>query len=205
MGLDPASLVQHWGYAAVFVIVILGNVGLPVPEETVLLLAGYLVWEGHLSLFWVLTVGIAAAVIGDSLGYWLGHRVGRGPFERHGRHVGLTAERLARAQQFVRRHGAYGVFVARFVPGFRCAAGPVAGILGVPFRTFAVANVAGALAYVPLAVGLGYGLSRAFGEQIARIERFIQIEHVLLAVALLAPVCVFVWYHWRPRPRSRAR
>lgn len=203
MGLDPTSLLEHWGYAAVFGIVVLGNLGLPVPEETVLFLAGYLVWDGKLRLSWVLVVGIAAAIIGDALGYWLGHRVGATPFERHGHLVGLTPDRLARAQEFVRRRGAYGVFVARFLPGVRCAAGPVAGILGLPFRTFAVANVAGAVVYVPLAVGLGYGLSQALGTQLARFGRSItQVEHVVLALVILAPIGVFVWYHW---PRSGSR
>jgi membrane protein DedA with SNARE-associated domain len=202
MVVDPASLLQHWGYAAVFAVVILGNIGLPVPEESVLLLAGYLVWDGQLSLFWVLTVGIAAAVIGDGLGYWLGRRIGPALFERHGPLVGLTPDRLRRLQDFVCRRGAFGVFVARFLPGLRAAAGPVAGMLGVPFTTFAIANVAGAFAYVPLAVAVGYGFSTAVGAVLARFERSVApVEHVFVALLILAPIAIALWRWARSGPR----
>ncbi len=203
MAFDGASLLEHWGYAAVFGVVILGNVGLPIPEETVLLLAGYLVWEGQLRLPWVLAVGISAAVVGDSLGYWLGRRIGPRIFERHGHHVGLTPARLERLQAFVRRRGAWAVFVARFVPGLRSTAGPIAGMLGLPLSTFAVANLAGAVVYVPLAVGAGYGLSHALGPLLVRFEQSVaQVEHVLLVPVVLAPVALVAWRRWL-RPHAR--
>lgn len=183
--------------------VILGNVGLPVPEETVLLLAGYLVWDGRLSLFWVLAVGITAAVVGDAIGYCVGRRVGPAVFERHGPIVGLTPDRLRMLQDFVRRRGAFGVFVARFLPGLRAAAGPVAGMLGVPYKTFAIANVAGAAVYVPLAVGAGYGFSRALGSLLASFERSIApVEHLIVALMILVPIAIILW---RRRTRSGTR
>jgi membrane protein DedA with SNARE-associated domain len=64
-----AIFVEHWGYAAVFAVIILGSVGLPVPEETILTLAGYLVWRGDLSLPLVVAVGVVSASLGDNLGY----------------------------------------------------------------------------------------------------------------------------------------
>ena len=203
MGLDPASLVQHWGYAAVFAVVILGNVGLPVPEETVLLLAGFLVWDGQLSLFWVLVVGITAAVIGDGLGYWLGRRIGPRLFERYGPVVGITPDRLEKLKDFVRRRGAFGVFIARFFPGLRSAAGPMAGMLGVPFPIFAAANVAGAVIYVPLAVIVGYGFSQVLSTILVRFERSIApLEHVFLFLIIVAPIVIVLWRRWvRSGPR----
>jgi membrane protein DedA with SNARE-associated domain len=70
--LDLNQLITDWGYAGIFLVVILGNIGLPVPEETVLAVAGYLVWSGRLHLLPVLLVGLASAVVGDNVGYWLG-------------------------------------------------------------------------------------------------------------------------------------
>src|SRR5574341_1666084 len=67
--LDPNELIGHWGYSAIFLAVVLGNVGMPVPEEAILALAGYLVWRGKLRLPLVLAVGIASAAAGDNLGY----------------------------------------------------------------------------------------------------------------------------------------
>jgi len=66
------QLITDWDYAGILFVVILGNIGLPVPEETVRAVAGYLVWSGRLQLLPVLIVALASAVAGDSLGYWLG-------------------------------------------------------------------------------------------------------------------------------------
>ena len=72
--LNPEVAVAHWGYLAVFILVVLGNAGVPVPEESVLLVAGFLVWTGQLRLDIVLVVGVISAVVGDNIGYWLGRR-----------------------------------------------------------------------------------------------------------------------------------
>ena len=141
---DLHQFVGHWGYAAIFVVVVLGNVGLPVPEETILALAGYLVWRGKLRLSLVLVVGIVSAVVGDNIGYWLGRRYGQIALPRYARWVLGHPERLETMKAFVARRGPVAVFVARFVPGVRFTAGPLAGALGLPFSSFLLANVAGA-------------------------------------------------------------
>jgi len=74
---DLRPLIEHWGYVAIFVFVILGNLGIPVPEESILVMAGYLVWQGELRLPLVLLVGIFSAISGDNLGYWIGRRYGQ--------------------------------------------------------------------------------------------------------------------------------
>ena len=81
---DANSLLAQWGYVAIVAVVILGNMGLPFPEETILILAGYLVWKGHLHLPIVLAVGLVSAVLGDNLGYWMGREFGRRAIERYG-------------------------------------------------------------------------------------------------------------------------
>jgi hypothetical protein len=74
---DVSQLIRDWGYAGIFLVVIPGNIGVPVPEETVLAVAGYLVWSGRLQLVPVLILALVSAVAGDNLGYWLGRRYGR--------------------------------------------------------------------------------------------------------------------------------
>src|SRR2546426_12577604 len=80
---DINQLITDWGYAGIFLVVILGNIGLPVPEETVLAVAGYLVWSGRLQLVPVLIVALVSAVAGDNFGYWLGRHYGRAAVGRH--------------------------------------------------------------------------------------------------------------------------
>ncbi len=131
---------RRLGDLGIVLVVVLGNVGLPVPEETVLALAGYLVWSGRLHLLPVLLVATASAVAGDNLGYWLGRRYGRAPVERYARWL-LPPERVMAAERFVTRYGALAVGAARFVGGFRFLAGPLAGAVGLVFRSFFLGNL----------------------------------------------------------------
>ena len=183
---DLNQFVGHWGYAAIFVVVVLGNVGLPVPEETILALAGYLVWRGKLRLSLVLAVGIVSAVVGDNVGYWLGRRYGQEALPRYARWALGHPERLETMMGFVRRRGPLAVFVARFVPGVRFAAGPLAGALGMRFVSFLVANVAGALVYVPVVVGAGYAVGYGFGAYVEQLRYVVgEVERVVLIVILV--------------------
>jgi membrane protein DedA with SNARE-associated domain len=85
--------------------VILGNVGLPIPEETILALGGFLAQRGELHLPTVIAVGMLAAIVGDNIGYWLGRRYGRKALERYGRHIWISADRLERVSGFIARYG----------------------------------------------------------------------------------------------------
>jgi membrane protein DedA with SNARE-associated domain len=191
---DLPQLIGHWGYVAIFVVVVLGNVGLPVPEETILAVAGYLVWRGELNLVLVLVVGVVSAIAGDNLGYWLGRRYGRSALPRYARWVLGHPERLTSMEAFVERRGPSAVFVARFVPGIRFMAGPLAGGLGMRFLPFLVANVLGALVYVPVAVAGGYVVGYGLGEYVERLHRVAgQVEYLVLMVAILAGVGVISW------------
>jgi membrane protein DedA with SNARE-associated domain len=200
---DLSELLQHWGYVGIFVVVVLGNVGLPVPEETVLAVAGYLVHEGKLRLPLTLVVGVLSATIGDNVGYWAGRRMGRPAIERYGHRIGITQARMDTIARFVDRYGAFGVFGARFLPGIRVLAGPLAGASGLPAGSFVVANLLGALCYVPYAVGLGYALAYGLGPWLDRAEHVLgKVEHVAVAV-IIASACLVVL--WRAVRARRAR
>lgn len=183
---DLGQLIGHWGYPAIFLFVILGNLGLPVPEESILVLAGYLVWQGDLRLAMVLAVGIVSAVAGDNLGYWIGRRYGQEAIERYGHWVLLTPERLGTARRFVTRYGSFGVFAARFIAGLRFMAGPLAGATGLRPLAFVSANALGAILYVPSMVGAGYAIGMGLSDYVKRFERAVgKFEHVVLIAAIL--------------------
>ena len=203
---DLHQFVGHWGYAAIFVVVVLGNVGLPVPEETILALAGYLVWRGKLRLSLVLVVGIVSAVVGDNIGYWLGRRYGQIALPRYARWVLGHPERLETMKAFVARRGPVAVFVARFVPGVRFTAGPLAGALGMRFPSFLLANVAGAVVYVPVVVGAGLAVGYGFGAYVERLRYLVgEVERTVLLVVLagiLSLIALRIWQAARPSKQS---
>src|SRR5215470_7457035 len=186
---DLTAFIETWGYVAVLLVVAFGNIGVPVPEETVLVVAGYLVWVGRLRWPPLLAVGIVSAVIGDNIGYWIGRRFGRAGLKRVAPHLGI--ERLARAERFVARYGVLAVFVGRFVAGLRVLAGPLAGAMGLPFGRFFLANLCGALLFVPYAVGIGYAIAYGLG---AYVERVHQLLGGAERVALIVVALLVAWF-----------
>ena len=122
---------------------------------------------------------------------------------RYGQSVGLTPERIAKARGFLARYGPVGVFGARFVTGLRFLAGPLAGSGGLRPLPFCVANILGALVYVPLTVGEGYAAAYGLGDYVIRIHRgIVNIEQVLLRGALLGLFLLLGWrlrHHWQAR------
>ncbi|HTX53827.1 MAG TPA: DedA family protein [Candidatus Baltobacteraceae bacterium] len=183
------ALVAHWGYFAIFAFVVLGNIGVPVPENSVLWVAGYLVWKGRLALGLVLAVGVIGAVVGDNIGFWIGRRYGQTAVDRYGGWIHLTPPRLERMRRFVHRFGPVGVFIARFVTGLRFMAGPLAGSLGLSPAVFFVANVLGAICYVPVMVGAGYAVGYGFRQY---AKRFLLGPDTLEDLLLLGTACLAI-------------
>jgi undecaprenyl-diphosphatase len=138
---------SHVGYAALAGLILGESAGLPLPGETVLITAGGLVAAGSMSLPLVIVVAAVAAIVGDTVGYWVGRRGGRALLLRDG--LGATHRRHAvkRADRFFERYGAATVFFGRWVPGVRVVAAVMAGASRMPWPRFAVANAAGAFAW----------------------------------------------------------
>ncbi len=200
---DLKPLMDYWGYAAIVVIVILGNLGIPVPEESILILAGILVWQRDLRLLLVLLVGTLGAIAGDNLGDWIARRYSQAAVARYGRWVLLRPARLDATRRFMTRYGAFDVFAARFITGLRFMAGPLAGSPGLPPPAFVAANTRGAVAYVPTMVAAGYGVAYGLGDSLQRSERAVgTVERVCLIGAI---VRIFAFLGWRALSVARDR
>lgn len=184
----------HYGYWAVAAALLLENAGLPVPGETMLLLASFLAYsEHHLRLPYIILVGVCAATIGDNLGFLLGHYGGEPLLERY-RKVPRVYRTVARAERLIQRYGSFAIFIARFIAGMRIIAGPLAGVLHMPWRKFAVFNFLGAAVWVTVISSVGYFFGRHWDE-LARIMKGFNAA-VLLAVLLV----LFFW--WRQRRKG---
>lgn len=148
----PASL----GYPALAALILGESTGLPLPGETALITAGGLAAAGHLALPVVIAIAVVAAVSGDTLGYWVGRKRGRGFLLRDGFMADHRRHAVARADRFFARHGTATVFVGRFIPGVRVVAAVMAGATQMPWRRFAVANTLGAIVWASTVAGLAY-------------------------------------------------
>jgi len=159
-------LIEQYGYLVVFFGVMLESIGIPIPGETILILAGFLVEQGILNLADTIVLGVFGTILGNQIGYWVG-RAGGHPFVlRWGHYVGMTCERLARVEGFFARHGGKSVFLARFVPWLRAFGALMAGISRMRPRTFLFYNVVAGTLWATFSVMVGY----LFGESLAFVE-----------------------------------
>jgi membrane protein DedA with SNARE-associated domain len=175
------DLFARYGYAVVFGGVFLENTGLPVPGETTLLAGAALAHYGQLSLFRVILVAIAAATLGDNLGFFIGRHGGRRIAERHGWRIGLTGERLSEFDRFFERHGPKTVFAARFITGLRVVGAVLAGGSGMRWPVFLVYNAAGAVVWCTAVAAAGYSLAYSW----STLERWIGRSGLIALAAVV--------------------
>jgi len=152
------DLFARYGYAVVFVGVLLENAGAPVPGETMLLAGAALARFGSLRLTWVIAAAIVGATLGDNLGFFIGRRGGRVLVERYGAVIGMTSAHLAKFDRFFERHGAKTVFVARFITGLRVLGALLAGASRLTWSRFLVFNALGAVVWATTFGLVGYAL-----------------------------------------------
>jgi membrane protein DedA with SNARE-associated domain len=152
--LEPT--LNQFGYLAVFGLVLLEDFGVPVPGETTLILGAVYAGSGKLNIWVVVLLGFLGAVIGDNIGFAIGHFGGRRLVERWGKYIFLTPERLDKATAFFQRYGARIIIIARFVEGLRQANGIIAGTSGMHWARFVLFNAIGAALWVAVWTSIGY-------------------------------------------------
>lgn len=155
LGFDPHHLITLYGAWAVFLVVGLESVGLPLPGETLLVAAAvYAGTAGGLDISHVLVAASAGAFLGDNAGYWIGRRLGLPLLSKHGGRVGIDARRLKLGRYLFDRHGGKVVFFGRFVALLRTLAALLAGVNRMPWPRFLAFNLAGGVLW-SLVFGLG--------------------------------------------------
>ncbi len=172
-----------YGYWAVFFGVMLENAGLPVPGETILLVAGYFASTGVFRVPLVMLVAAMGAVVGDNIGFAIGHHYGRGFLLRVGRFFFLTPKRLEYMENYFESHGNKTILVARFITGLRVFAALLAGASHkMPWRVFLLYNMAGAVLWSFVITLLGY----LFGQSLPLLVKWVgRTGTVLLIVAIV--------------------
>jgi membrane protein DedA with SNARE-associated domain len=189
-------LVSQYGQIAIFCLLMLGIVGLPVPDETLLAFSGYLVYKGH--FHFLPTVG--AAYVGSICGITLSYTIGRtgGIYLIHKcPYVHFTKDRLDRVHNWFERMGRWALFFGYFMPGIRHLTAIVAGSSELEPHVFAAFAYSGGLLWVLTFVSLGYFL----GEQWSRISQ--EIHGVMLWVTIVIVAAGIIV--WLVRRMNRAR
>jgi len=192
--------VSTYGYTAIFGLLVLGIVGLPVPDETLLVFSGYLASQGHLNFALALLIAFLGSACGITCSYYIGRGVGLTVIHRYGKWLHIRQEHIDRVHQWFDRLGHWALVVGYFIPGVRHLTAIVAGTSELEYRHFALYAYAGALFWVTVFLSLGYVVGDKWQQVYGRIHHHAHIAGAVLTVAALA-----YWAWWRFQKRKQPR
>jgi membrane protein DedA with SNARE-associated domain len=180
-GNSAQHLIGQYGYGAIFVVVMLESVGIPMPGETILVSAAVYAGTKHaLDIRWVIAAAAGGAILGDNIGFWVGREFGEPLLEKWGHLIGLDARKRILGRYLFARYGGSIVFFGRFVALLRAFAALLAGANGLSPGRFFAFNAAGGIVWATI-FGLGGYL---LGAGIHRIAGPIGWAMLILALAL---------------------
>jgi membrane protein DedA with SNARE-associated domain len=180
--LEATTLVEHFPYIGIFILLILGEIGLPFPEDATLILSGFLIAQKVTKLLPTLTIVYCGLLLTDFSLYWVGKKYGRKVVEHKRFRRILSAERLLRLEEKFTKWGIYVVFVGRHFLGIRAQIFLAAGVMRMSTLKFIMADAASAILTMALMVGIGFlgGNSiQILQKDLSRIE---QIGILILAI-----------------------
>ncbi len=180
--------ITHYGYGAIFLLLLLGIVGLPIPDETILGFCGYLIYKGTLHPVPTYLTALAGSWCGITLSYTIGRTLGAGAVSRYGNRLHLTEDRLNRVHQWFNRIGHWALAAGYFIAGLRHLTAIVAGMSKLEFPYFAAYAWSGGAIWVLTFILLGY----LFGEQWKTIAELVHRDVGYASLALIVLVALIL-------------
>jgi membrane protein DedA with SNARE-associated domain len=178
------AIIEHLGYAGVFVGMTLESTGLPLPSEIIMGFAGYVVWEGKLTLLGITLAGTLGCLAGSLIAYGIGAYGGRPLLERYGKYVLIRKSELDRGEEWFAKHGESAVFISRLLPVVRSVISYPAGIVRMDIKRFSVYTVLGSLPFCFAFAYAGVALGPHW-EHIRGLFRYFNIAVIVGVVVLI--------------------
>lgn len=176
---------QLLGYVLILLIIFTESgilIGFFLPGDSLLFALGLAASQGYLSIILLIILGSIGAILGDSVGYWFGRRIGPAIFNRPDSRF-FKKENMRKAHAFYEQHGVLTIVLARFTPFVRTFAPIVAGIAGMRYRTFLTYNIIGGVGWITSVSLFGYFLGKAVpADQIDKYFIVIVLGIILLSV-----------------------
>src|SRR3990167_6184687 len=185
LNLDLVKIIESVGYLGIFAIVFAESglfVGAFLPGDSLLFTAGFLASQGFFDIWLLAPITFIAAVLGDSVGYTFGHKVGRRLFQKEDS-IFFHKKHLLRAQSFYEKHGGKTITIARFLPVVRTFAPIVAGMGEMPYSKFLFYNLLGGFLWAVCLPLAGYFL----GSLIPNVDKYLLPIIALIVIASIAP------------------
>ena len=191
---DISAVTEHFPLLGLFVLLILGGIGLPFPEDTTLILAGFLISHHVIKMLPSLVVVFIGALIADMLIFFAGRKYGRRIVELPRFRKIMTVERLLTMEERFRKHGTLFILAGRHLVGLRAQLFLVAGVMKMPVLKFVLADAISLSLTVAVMVGAGY----VGGNSLQILKKDItMIEHVLVFLAVIVLGIVLLLGYFR--------
>jgi membrane protein DedA with SNARE-associated domain len=174
-----------YGYFGIFGALVIGIFGAPIPDEILLSYAGYLAFKGEMQLHLAMLTAFLGSVCGISLSYGLGRSFGLYLFEKYGRFVRITPERLQKAHDWFGRYGKWTLMVGYFIPGVRHLVACLAGTSRVSFSIFALFAYTGGLLWTCSYILFGYYMGKDWNRLSEKLHHHLLLGSIIVACAVL--------------------
>jgi membrane protein DedA with SNARE-associated domain len=187
-------------YTLICILLFLGGLGFPLPEDLILLAGGYLAYEGYTNIYVTIPVSIFGALVGDVTVYFIGRYFGEGFIRLRYIKKLFSRKYLVRISEYFKKHGDKTIFFARFIMGLRNPVYLVAGTLKIKFSRFLCIDSLGAFVSVPIVVGFGF----IFGEQIGFLLGYInRVRYSILILFLLFCISWIIYKRLKLKKQSK--
>ena len=194
--LEATTLVEHSPYIGIFILLILGEIGLPFPEDATLILSGFLIAQKVTKPLPTVIVVYCGLLMTDFSLYWFGKKYGRGVIEHKRFRRILSADRLLTIEEKFKKWGIYVVFVGRHFLGIRAPIFLVAGVMRMSALKFILADAASAILTMTLMIGLGF----LGGNSIQVLHKNLnRIEHVGILIVVILFTAWILYNYFRNR------
>ena len=184
--------ITQYGYIALFFLLMLGIVGLPIPDETLMVFSGALIRNGTFSAGPTWLTAFAGSVCGITLSYVIGRSLGLAVVMRYGKYVHLTPDRLDKVLNWFDRTGHWALFVGYYIAGVRHFSAVIAGTSGLRWPGFALYAYGGAAVWVTTFLALGWFV----GDKWEAISQQVHHNLTLISVVVLSLAGVYGLYRW---------
>ncbi len=184
-----SAWIAHYGYLGLFTLLMLGIVGLPIPDETLLTFSGYLVYAKEFSMHLTILTAFAGSICGISISYFLGKSIGFYLLKKYGKYVLITPEKIDSVHRWFLRRGKWALTIGYFIPGVRHLTAYTAGATKLETREFMIYAYSGGLIWSLTFIFIGYSFGKHWRGAIERFQ-----ENVLIGTIIVVVLLVAVWF-----------
>lgn len=185
-------LIESLGYWGIFLAMTIESACIPLPSEIIMPFAGYVVWEGKMTLWGITLAGTLGNLFGSLIAYYVGLKGGRPLLEKYGKYILITKSKLNLADEWFAKYGHEAVLISRLLPGLRTFISLPAGITQMDLKKFIIYTIVGSL---PWCFALGY-IGVLMGPHWEVIKSYMHIFDLIVGIGVVV-FLAYLLYHYR--------